>query len=268
MPPESPHPRVRPMSDATGTPANRPPLWRPPVGAMPDLAWFGMSTRLGGVSEGPYASLNLGLSVGDVEAAVQENRRRLRLAAGATADQPRMVHQVHGRTIVTPAEASARADGFLVLAGDPWVGVSAADCAAVAVVAEDASAGMLLHCGWRGARAEIGAAGVERLSRRGIPLKSLRAAIGPCLHACCFPVGPEVAEQFDPVLLRAHPSGKSSLDLPAAIRKTLVDAGIPTGNIFTALECTSCDRERYYSHRRDRGITGRHWALLRLGPAP
>src|SRR5262245_40292643 len=105
------------------------PLWRPPDGAMPDQAWFGMSTRLGGVSVGPYASLNLGLSVGDVEAAVRENRRRLRLAAGMEGSEPRMVHQVHGRTIVTPQEAAVQADGLLVRVCDPWVGVSAADCA-------------------------------------------------------------------------------------------------------------------------------------------
>lgn len=242
------------------------PFWRP--SRFPVQAWFGMATRVGGVSVGPYATLNLSLGVGDEEAAVRENRRRLRAAAHVPDSGPTMLHQVHGRAIVGVEDGGRDADGFVISPGDPWVGVSAADCAPVALVAEDGSAGALLHCGWRGARDGIGPAAVERLGERGIMAARLVAAIGPCLHACCFPIGPEVAAEFDAAFLKPHPTGQPSLDLPGAIAAALADAGVPVARMEIASECTACDPGRFFSHRRDRGLTGRHWALLRLSPRP
>jgi purine-nucleoside/S-methyl-5'-thioadenosine phosphorylase / adenosine deaminase len=242
-----------------------PEFWRPPAGHFPPGAWFGLATRRGGVSRGPFASLNLGLEVpGEIREAVLENRRRVREALAIPESGPARIIQVHGDRIVEPREQPSEADGFLVRAGDPWAAVTAADCAPVAIVASDASAAALLHCGWRGALAGIAARAVERLREGGHRPAELHASIGPCLHACCFPVGPEVAERFPGSLLRPHPSGKAALDLPGAIQSTLEGAGIPAGAIYVAPECTSCVRERFYSHRRDRGVTGRHWALLRL----
>jgi purine-nucleoside/S-methyl-5'-thioadenosine phosphorylase / adenosine deaminase len=232
--------------------------------------WFGLPTRDGGVSTGPYTSLNLGLRVGDDEASVLENRRRFRAAAGLSDREPVLVLQVHGRRIVTMEEAAregrVEADGLLVSTGDPWAGVSAADCAPVAVAEPLGRRAALLHAGWRGARDGIAAAAVELLRGAGFEPAILRAAIGPCLHACCFPIGPEVAAEFDPAHLRPHPSGQPSLDLPAAITAGLVAAGMARERIATSPECTSCHPERWFSHRRDGGVTGRHWALLRIEP--
>jgi len=250
-------------------PDTKPPrlsLWEPPSGALPAGVRFAMPRRAGGVSQGPYASLNLGLGVGDDEGAVHENRRIVRETFGIGADGPTRLHQVHGKTLVTPKDAPCEADGFLVVAGDPWVAVSAADCAPVAIVAEDASRAALLHCGWRGARERIAEAAARRLASAGMPAATLRVSIGPCLMPCCFPIGPDVAALFDARFLRSHPSGQPSLDLPAAIAAAMVESGIPAGSIHQAGECTSCGADRYYSHRRDHGVTGRHWALLRLPP--
>lgn len=244
------------------------PFWRPTAAWFPATAWFGMATRVGGVSAGPYASLNLSLGVGDEEAGVRENRRRLRAAAQVPEGGPVMLHQVHGRTIVGADEGGRDADGFVVSPGDPWVAVSAADCAPVALVAEDGSAGALVHCGWRGARDGIGPAAIERLGERGIRAERIVAAIGPCLHACCFPIGPEVAAEFDPAFLLPHATGQPSLDLPGAIAAALAAAGVPAARIEMAEECTASDPARFFSHRRDRGLTGRHWALLHLAPRP
>src|SRR6059036_191038 len=132
-------------------------FWKPPPGDFPGGARFSLAHRGGGVSLGPYSSLNLGLGVGDEERAVLENRRRLRAAAGIEGDGPLRLHQVHGHRIVEPDAAPCEADGFLVRGGDPWVAVSAADCAPVAIVAEDLAWGVLLHCGWRGARERVAA---------------------------------------------------------------------------------------------------------------
>ena len=240
-------------------------FWRPPSGFLPPRIWFGLSTREGGVSTGPYATLNLGLRVGDDTRAVEENRRRFRAAAGIVDRGPLIPHQVHGRNIVRPEELPAAADGVLVRPGDPWVGASAADCAPVAVVDEEGAWGALLHSGWRGARDRIAEHAVRRLVAAGVPTGRLRAAIGPCLHACCFPVGPEVSREFDAAFRKPHPTGQDALDLPSVIAATLVDAGVRREAIHVAPECTSCDSQTYFSHRRDRGVTGRHWALLRLG---
>ena len=242
-------------------------FWRPPPGKLPADAWFAMTTRFGGVSEGPYAALNLGLSVGDRPEAVRENRSRMRAAANVPDHGPKMPRQVHGAAIVTPAEAGTEADGMVVEAGDPCVAVTVADCAPVAIVSADARRGALLHSGWRGSCLGIGVRAVERLWRQGVAPSSLSVSIGPCIHACCYPVGPEVADAVPSICLIPHRSGRFALDLPGLIAHSLVGAGVPMARIDVAVECTSCRSDRFYSHRRDRGLTGRHWALLRLAPA-
>lgn len=242
-------------------------FWHPPHGSLPGGVWFAMTTRFGGVSEGPYATLNLGLSVGDRPEAVRENRSRLRAAADVPDDGPRMPRQVHGTTIVTPAEAGSQADGMSVEAGDPCVAVTVADCAPVAIVSSDGCRGALLHSGWRGSRLGIGVRAVERLWRQGVAPSSLSVSIGPCIHACCYPVGSEVADAVPSFCLIPHRSGRFALDLPGLIAGSLVGAGVPIARIHVAPECTSCRSDRFYSHRRDLGVTGRHWALLRLAPA-
>jgi YfiH family protein len=262
----APDGKVRGVTPPAHPSEKNPPVrfWRPPLGFLPSTTWFGLSTREGGVSVGPYAALNLGLRVGDDTRAVEENRRRFRAAAGIRDHGPLIPHQVHGREIVRPEELPAEADGVLARPGDPWVGASAADCAPVAVVDEEGTWGVLLHSGWRGARDRIAGHAVRRLEASGVPPGRLRAVIGPCLHSCCFPVGPEVAREFDPAFLRPHPTGQGALDLPSVIAATLVDAGVPPEAIHAAAECTSCESDTFFSHRRDRGVTGRHWALLRL----
>jgi hypothetical protein len=111
-------------------------------------------------------------------------------------------------------------------------------------------------------------AAVGELERLGHDPAALRVSIGPCLHACCFPIGPDVAALFANEHLRPHPTGQPALDLPGAIASSLRGAGVPRGAIHVAGECTSCEAGRFYSHRRDRGVTGRHWGLLHLPGGP
>jgi len=188
-------------------------VWTPTEGALPRGARFLVPTRRGGVSAGPYASLNLGLRVGDVPEDVARNQDRVRKALGVPEPGPLRVRQVHGTRVVTPDEAPADADGFLLLAGDPWAAISVADCAPVALFARDGSQGALVHSGWRGARDGIAPHAAERLRARGVPLAEIVAFIGPCIHACCYPVGPEVTRAFPAEALRPHADGMA-LDLP------------------------------------------------------
>ncbi|HLQ67634.1 MAG TPA: polyphenol oxidase family protein [Candidatus Limnocylindrales bacterium] len=226
-----------------------------------------MTTRLGGKSRGAFQSLNVGLRVGDEEEAVLENVRRVRAEAGMGADEPRRIRQVHGAAVVSPAEAGSAADGFLLRAGDPWAAVSVADCAPVALVSEDGTWGALLHSGWRGTALGISVRALLALEQHGVSPFGVRVVVGPCIHACCYPVGAEVASRFPTFLLKPHRSGRFALDLPAAITASLEGAGVPAGRLAAAPECTACRQDLFYSHRRDSGVTGRHWAILRLGGA-
>src|SRR5205823_729655 len=133
----------------------------------------------------------------------------------------------------------------------------------VALFARDGSRGALVHSGWRGARDGIAPHAARLLEARGIPRTEIAVFIGPCIHACCYPVGPEVTRAFPAEAVRPHPDG-AALDLPRAIALSLIEAGIPPSSIHVAAECTSCEAESFFSHRRDRGVTGRHWALAHL----
>jgi YfiH family protein len=240
-------------------------VWRPREGVLPPTAWFGVPTRRGGASRGPYASLNLGLGVGDEKEDVLRNQALLFRALGVPEAGPLRIRQVHGTRVVTPGEASSDADGFLLEAGDPWTAVSVADCAPVFLVAKSGASAALLHSGWRGARGGIAPHAVRLLAGRGVSASEILATIGPCIHACCYPVGPEVAREFPSDALKPHKDGVA-LDLPRAITRSLLEAGVLESAIHTAPECTSCEAASFYSHRRDRGVTGRHWALARLAP--
>jgi len=241
----------------------------------------GFSVRAGGVSTGPFSSLNLSVSVGDDEAAVRENHELLRRAAGlrghiATA------HQVHGDRVVVArmqevfpasAPAGAAADGAAITAADALlaledgaVGVRVADCVPILIAAGATAAAV--HSGWRGTRLLIAARAVRALQHAaGADPARMLAAIGPCIGRCCYEVSPELAAAFraqfgaeaadDPALV-----AKPHLDLRACVEKSLSQAGIPLERIEQVAGCTSCDKSAFFSHRRDNGRTGRHLAFI------
>ena len=214
------------------------------------------STRDGGVSEGPYASLNLGRLTADDPARVDENRRRLCAEVGA--DESRLSHnrQKHAAT-VHRAERGRRGEP-----GDGlWTDERAlpmlkftADCAPVAVARTDGAAPALalLHAGWRGVLEGVLANGVAAL---GGPTAAI---VGPAIGACCDEVGPEVAEpfaaRFGADVLRGR-----NLDLPEAVERALREAGC--ARVERIDLCTACHPELFFSHRRDGGVTGRQGVI-------
>jgi polyphenol oxidase len=210
------------------------------------------STREGGVSDGPYASLNLGLLTKDEPANVEENRQRLCGEVDGDPGRLALNRQVHG-TDVRRAVAGARqdrADGLW--ADEPGVPMLAmtADCLPVAVARTngDEPALGILHVGWRGLAAGVVANGVAAVGGR------VAAAIGPAIGPCCYDVGPEVAALFDADLVRG---GK--LDLWAAAERALRAAGVE--HIERTDVCTACNPELFFSHRRDEGVTGRQGVI-------
>lgn len=213
------------------------------------------TTRRGGHSSGPYASFNLGFATDDDPAAMALNRADLPGVIGAPAP-PSFTYQVHGTEVHAITEASRagddrpRADGQVTDVPGVAIAALAADCLPVAVAGGGAVA--MLHAGWRGLHAGVLAAGVRALRELGSG-EALQAAIGPGAGPCCYEVGHEVHAAFAE-LPEAHRG--ANLDLKAIARRQLLDAGV--AEVHDLELCTICSPpELLYSHRRDRGVTGR-----------
>lgn len=212
------------------------------------------STREGGVSEGPYASLNLGRLTGDEVERVDENRRRLCAEAGTDVERLALNRQVHS-TLVHRAESGARGepgDGLWTEERDLPVLAMAADCLPIALVRADtaAPAVAVLHAGWRGLLDGIARTGVETLGG------AVRAAVGPAIGPCCYEVGPEVAEPFAATFGPDVLHGRN-LDLWTSAERALNAAGV--GEVHRIDLCTACNPDKFFSHRRTgkpRGVQG------------
>ncbi|KFA93644.1 peptidoglycan editing factor PgeF [Archangium violaceum] len=231
----------------------------------------GFATRAGGVSEGPHASLNLGFSVGDLRERVEENHRRLAVAAGAALEALHRVSQVHGDRVVEagagegttgalrPSEGEA--DALWTERPEHWVAVGTADCVPVLLVDPEGRRVAAVHSGWRGTEARIVARAVEALVARGSRPERLLAAVGPSIQRCCYVVSEDLGQRFTAgfgpeVVVRAGADVR--LDLTRSVRDTLLGAGLKAAHVDVLPHCTSCDAERFFSHRRDAGRTGRH----------
>lgn len=212
------------------------------------------STRAGGVSEGPYDSLNLGRLTGDDVERVDENRRRLCAEVGAELDRLALNRQVHS-TAVHRAEPGARGepgDGLWTEERDLPLLAMSADCLPIALarVGEGRPGVAVLHAGWRGLLAGIVAEGAAVLGGR------LHAAVGPAIGPCCYEVGPEVAEPFAAAFGDDVLHGRN-LDLWTAAERALLAVGVE--QVERVDLCTSCNPALFFSHRRTgkpRGVQG------------
>jgi hypothetical protein len=202
------------------------------------------TTRRGGVSEGPFASLNLGLLTQDDDECVAENRERVRSAVGA--QRLAQGRQVHGTRVVVDGGELEEADGQVTTQAGVAAIVLAADCLPIAL-AGPAGIGVV-HAGWRGLAGGVIEAGVEATGG------AVAAAIGPGVGPCCYEVGDDLRAVF-------ATSGRW-LDLKAVARARLEAAGVR--EVHDCGLCTACDAERFFSHRRDDGITGRQAGLAWL----
>ena len=229
------------------------------------------TTRRGGVSAPPYGSLNLGLSSGDAPERVAENRRRVMATFGVTEGEVCAFHQVHSARVIDGAPTWFEKEADASVTDDPklLLVVSVADC--LPLLFHDPVKGVVgaAHCGWRGTVAGIAGEVVRRMEAYGAESRNIRVAIGPGISAACYQVGEEVARAFADAGFPEHVSypddeGRFRLDIAAANRWTLGRAGVPPENVWSSNWCTYSDAARFYSHRRDAGKTGRHWAAIRL----
>lgn len=235
-----------------------------PDWAAPAPVHAAVTTRLGGVSTGRFASLNLAAHVGDDPAAVAENRRRLRAALALPAE-PAWLAQVHGSGVaVLPGRPPEAADAAVARARGVVCAVLVADCLPVFLASRDGDRVGLAHAGWRGLAAGVVEATVRALDTD--PVRLL-AWLGPCIGPQAFEVGAEVREAFvsrDAAAaddFRPGRAGRFMADLPALARRRLAGCGVP--EIHDSGLCTHADAARFYSYRRD-GETGRMAALIWL----
>ncbi len=226
----------------------------------------GFTTRAGGVSQGPFRSLNLSATVGDEEGAVRENWERLRRATGVAFAR---VRQVHGcRVVLAPAGTEPTEEADAVATDVPGVAacVSVADCVPVLLADPRSGAVAAVHAGWRGTIAGAAAAGVRVLVERyGARPGDLLAAIGPAIGPCCFEVSREIAERFRASLgpTVANPRNQGSrVDLWRSNELILRREGLTRKRVETLGRCTSCEDMTFFSHRRDGGLTGRQVAFI------
>jgi polyphenol oxidase len=215
------------------------------------------SSRHGGVSGGAFASLNLGLLTDDAPENVRENRARLGRKVGFPWERFCYGRQVHGATVRRATEPPSQErpyteeDGQATALADAAAIVFVADCLPVLLATGGAVAA--LHCGWRPLAGGIVAEGLKALEEVGGD-GPVQAAIGPGARGCCYEVGEEVHAHFAGYDAR---SGRN-LDLARVAKAQLEQHGVEVHD--TGL-CTICD-ERFFSHRRDRGVTGRQAGVV------
>jgi YfiH family protein len=231
-----------------------------------------VSTRHGGCSSAPYASLNLGYHVNDDAACVSRNRTTLANNLGYDAMQLVAAQQVHGAQ-ATLIDANSRCrgaldwesalpatDALIVAEPDVPVLILVADCAPLLLV--DASQRVLavVHAGWRGAVSRIASHTVETMQRTfGSQPQQIQVGIGPCLCADCFEVGAEVTSAAQAIDASCIVSGvgKPHLDLGMLLRSDLQLAGVLDTSIELMPHCPRCDTKTFFSHRGEQGRTGR-----------
>lgn len=240
----------------------------------------GFSTRIGGISRGVYASLNLGplrKEGGDPNTNISENFRRLRKALGAERLMRLEARQVHGAEVyvddqekVVRLADAPRADAIMTDRADKLVTIRTADCVPVLISSDDGAVVAGIHSGWRGFVA--GECGVIRacvarmVDAFGLDVKRLCAAVGPSISVAHYEVGEEVVAAFEAAgrgeLVRRDVGVKAHLDLKAGALGDLLAAGLERERIDTTELCTFTLEDAFYSYRRDRGKNGQMASVI------
>jgi YfiH family protein len=236
----------------------------------------GVFTRLGGVSQGPFHSLNVGATVGDAPENVNHNRQRIYAELAVTEDSVRTSWQVHGADVLLVNGDSPRswpppqADGIVTNHPGLVLMMRFADCVPLLFHDPIRQVAGIAHAGWPGTLAGTGPATVRAMQQAfACKPADIVAGIGPSIGPCCYEVGPEVVEgvheAFDSMaeeLLKPGKGERPHFDLWAANALALRQMGVT--QIETARMCTSCRSDLFFSHRADRGQTGRFGAVIGL----
>lgn len=257
-----------------------------PVFSRLDFVRHAFSTRIGGVSTGEFASMNLSFDRGDSRETVQENYTRFCRAAGFQPESLVASSQVHGTEIrrVTEQDCGAgiwrcqdrqAVDGLVTNTPGVTLVTSYADCTPLFFVDPVHRAIGLAHAGWRGTVARIGRVMAERMQREfSTDPRDLMVGIGPSIGACCYEVDKDCAAHFlalEPerplTFVRPKGYGKYWVNLWEANRRVLMAAGVRPQAIVSADLCTRCHSDLLWSHRATNGRRGGMCAFLQIASA-
>lgn len=233
----------------------------------------GFSTRTGGVSDGMFATLNLGMNRGDERVRVIENWNRFLHSAGIYQKDFVCGKQVHGNKVhiakasdLRPAYGKGEmneCDGYITNLKNVPLAIFTADC--VPLLLEDDKAHVIgaIHCGWRSTVSDIEKNAIDAFVSLGSTPSDIHAAIGPAIDKCCFEVGGEVVDAVRGLIndatneyVTAKSDGKYMLDLRGVVRHRLITLGLNGENIELVGGCTMCHPDRYFSHRYTKGNRG------------
>lgn len=243
------------------------------------LARAAFTTRLGGVSRGGTATMNLSFARADPKETVRENYRLFCGASGFPEDALAVSRQVHGTYVhevldgdvgtgVFDDAESVQADALMTARRGVVLVKHSADCVPVYLLDARTPAAALVHAGWRGTLEGIAAEALRRMAEAyGTRPQDCLAAVGPSIGPCCFEVGPDVAERFAgrfPGREIVVSGDRPHVDLWRCNVIQLLDAGIPEHNVSVSGLCTACNTGIFYSHRREKGGTGAMAAMLEL----
>jgi polyphenol oxidase len=224
------------------------------------------STRLGGISPKPFESMNLGLSVNDDQKNVLKNRELFFGSLGIKLSQVAKSHQVHGTKVLLVNEPITT-DGYdALITNKPnvFLAVSVADCTPILIHDEKHNAVAAIHAGWKGTAGRIVQNTLDLMKEKfGTDGKDCKAFIGACITYDNFEVGNEVAENFNDDNKKFDTEKqKWFVDLKEANKKQLTDQGIPKENIEVSDYCTVSNNDLFFSHRKEKGTTGRMMAVI------
>jgi YfiH family protein len=239
----------------------------------PDL-YHGTFTRLGGVSQAPFESLNLARSVGDDAQIVQENNRRMLRVFDTTPDRATTVWLVHGKAVavMTHADAGTYRPGFdALITRERGLALTMrfADCVPIIFFDPVQRAIGLAHAGWRGVGENVVAATIAALRDNfGSQPRDLWAGIGPCIGVDRYRVGQEVIDRVAPAcpphapIVQRRSDGSLHLDLNGAVASQLRACGVE--HIEDSAICTASNTAEWFSHRAENGKTGRFGVVIGL----
>lgn len=231
------------------------------------------SSRCGGVSLPPYDTLDLGMDVGDDPAHVQCNMALFMRAAGLEV-RPHQARQAHGIGVL-----ACHGDGLMhaheadiLISSDPQaaLAVRTADCLPLLLADPATRILAAVHAGWRGTARLAAMVAVRAMQQLGAEPGRMLASLGPCIGPCCFRIDEQTAQQlaanWPPADAHITRRKHIAADLAAINRDQLLAAGMKAEHIEVMGACTCCQPQRFFSYRRDGARSGRHLAVVALGP--
>ncbi|MCX5848069.1 MAG: peptidoglycan editing factor PgeF [Deltaproteobacteria bacterium] len=249
-----------------------------------DFLTHAFCTRLGGVSEDEYASLNISFKEGDLESMVLQNWNRLAMAFAIPMENFLTLNQVHGDDIFVikpfgeyfPSDGSLNYDAIVTSRDNLAICIKTADCVPVFFVDRMKKIIAVVHAGWKSTALEITTKVIRLLQKKyDSSPRDILAAIGPAIGKCCLELDATSANTFfnqedhEAFLFSGSRPNKWMLDLAECNRRQILNCGIPEANIDVSDLCTSCRQDLFFSHRGSGGITGRQVNFMIIkGDAP